>query len=272
MSDTMNIENAERAFLGREATARLIESLKDSLLDKLSYNEQELTVEQQEQARKNIGVVQSDYAQNDTTAQDYIKNRICYEEVTETAILEETTIPFNNIGQYVTDASIFILEGGNSYTVTIDDKSYVSTATTLDADVVIGNLAIVSSEPDTGEPFLFVYVKETDSSGNISYYNIMVAYDEEGSPETFTPLTGDHTVSIIGTTTVVHKIDPKFLPDAGLQEVPQATADTLGGVKAAVATEADTQPVRIGADGQLFTAPATVNETELINMLEEVLV
>lgn len=38
-------------------------------------------------------------------------------------------------------------------------------------------------------------------------------------------------------------------------KIPVATAETLGGVKAEPATEADTQPVRIGADGMLFTAP-----------------
>lgn len=38
-------------------------------------------------------------------------------------------------------------------------------------------------------------------------------------------------------------------------KIPVATAETLGGVKAEPATEADTQPVRIGEDGMLFTAP-----------------
>ena len=37
--------------------------------------------------------------------------------------------------------------------------------------------------------------------------------------------------------------------------IPAATVDTLGGVKAEPATEDDTQPVRIGEDGMLFTAP-----------------
>ena len=54
--------------------------------------------------------------------------------------------------------------------------------------------------------------------------------------------------------------------------VHQATSDTLGSIKADPVTEADTQPVRIGTDGQLFTAPATVDETKLRIMLEEVLV
>lgn len=52
-------------------------------------------------------------------------------------------------------------------------------------------------------------------------------------------------------------------------KIPVATAETLGGVKAEPATEADTQPVRIGADGKLYTAPGgsggTDNYTALKN-------
>ena len=38
-------------------------------------------------------------------------------------------------------------------------------------------------------------------------------------------------------------------------KLPVASADTLGGIKAEPATEADTQPVRIGEDGMMFTVP-----------------
>lgn len=59
----------------------------------VKYSEsQTLTDEQKAQARVNIGavssdeLVQSDWNQNDTTAKDYIKNRICYEEETVTEL------------------------------------------------------------------------------------------------------------------------------------------------------------------------------------------
>jgi hypothetical protein len=42
---------------------------------------------------------------------------------------------------------------------------------------------------------------------------------------------------------------------------PIATADSLGGVKAEPVTEEDTQPVRIGADGMLYTAPGGIPGT-----------
>ena len=39
--------------------------------------------------------------------------------------------------------------------------------------------------------------------------------------------------------------------------LPQATSDALGGIKADEATAEDTQAVRIGADGRLYTAPSS---------------
>ena len=59
----------------------------------VSYNAQEnITDDQKAQARTNIGaiseadLVQPDWNQNDATAKDYIKNRICYEEETVTEL------------------------------------------------------------------------------------------------------------------------------------------------------------------------------------------
>ena len=60
-------------------------------------------------------------------------------------------------------------------------------------------------------------------------------------------------VNKIGRVVAVEAVD---MPTGGESyELPAATADALGGVKAEPATEADTQPVRIGADGMLFTTP-----------------
>ena len=61
------------------------------------------------------------------------------------------------------------------------------------------------------------------------------------------------TVDENGAIVAVEAVD---MPSGGESyELPAATADALGGVKAEPATEADTQPVRIGADGMLFTTP-----------------
>lgn len=45
--------------------------------------------------------------------------------------------------------------------------------------------------------------------------------------------------------------------------LPEATSDALGGVKADPATTSDTQPIRIGTDGKLVTAPAAVSDTQV---------
>jgi hypothetical protein len=61
------------------------------------------------------------------------------------------------------------------------------------------------------------------------------------------------TVDENGAITAVEAVD---MPSGGESyELPAATADALGGVKAEPVTEEDTQPVRIGADGMLYTAP-----------------
>ncbi len=50
--------------------------------------------------------------------------------------------------------------------------------------------------------------------------------------------------------------DGNVIPqDKPTYTLPQATADALGGIKADAATDEDTQPVRIGADGKLKTKP-----------------
>ncbi|MDR2047443.1 MAG: hypothetical protein LBP79_06090 [Clostridiales bacterium] len=47
------------------------------------------------------------------------------------------------------------------------------------------------------------------------------------------------------------------LADTALQEIPTATATAVGGIKAEAKTNGDTQPIRIGADGKLYTAPTS---------------
>ena len=51
------------------------------------------------------------------------------------------------------------------------------------------------------------------------------------------------------------------MPDGDAYELPAATADSLGGIKAEPAGEGDTQPVRIGEDGKLYTAPGGAGYT-----------
>lgn len=52
--------------------------------------------------------------------------------------------------------------------------------------------------------------------------------------------------------------------------LPQATADVLGGIKADAATDEDTQPVRMGADGKMRTKPYTLTDADKTAVAEEV--
>ena len=58
-------------------------------------NSQNLTEEQKQQVRENIGVVLPDWNQNDNTKPDYVKNRPFYEETETTPILESQQIDFS---------------------------------------------------------------------------------------------------------------------------------------------------------------------------------
>lgn len=52
--------------------------------------------------------------------------------------------------------------------------------------------------------------------------------------------------------------------------LPQATADALGGIKADAATDEDTQPVRIGADGKMRTKPYTLTDADKTAVADKV--
>lgn len=52
--------------------------------------------------------------------------------------------------------------------------------------------------------------------------------------------------------------------------LPQATADALGGIKADAATDEDTQPVRMGADGKMKTKPYTLTDADKTAVAEAV--
>lgn len=182
----------------------------------VSYNAQEnITDEQKAQARTNIGaissseLVQSDWNQNDTTAKDYIKNRICYtKDATETIVLN-STLSFIDISQqdktvfsYQDTSSSIKFNEGTVYNVNFDSISYSCIAFTntdiLPNYVILGNLEIVSEFPSaTNEPFFMV----TDSKGSQGL-------------QILTNLTGtSHSVKITESHAEIIKLDKKYIPD-----------------------------------------------------------
>lgn len=181
----------------------------------VSYNAQEnITDEQKAQARTNIGaissseLVQSDWNQNDETAKDYIKNRICYtKDATETIVLN-STFSFTDISQqdktvfsYQDTSSSIKFNEGTVYNVNFDSISYsciAFTNTNIPNCVILGNLGVVSELPSaTNEPFVMV----TDSKGSQGL-------------QILTNLTGtSHSVKITETHTEIIKLDKKYIPD-----------------------------------------------------------
>lgn len=180
----------------------------------VSYAEsQTLTDEQKATARTNIGaissseLVQSDWNQNDETAKDYIKNRICYtKNATETIVLN-STLPFTDISSsgltvfsYQDTSSNIKFNEGTTYTVNFDTTSYTCIAFTddrLSNAVILGNLGIVGMSSATNEPFAII----TDNKG-------------DNGLQIVTNLTGtSHNVKIAESHTEIVKLDKKYIPD-----------------------------------------------------------
>ena len=180
----------------------------------VSYSAQEnITDEQKAQARTNIGavsssdLVQSDWNQNDTTAKDYIKNRICYtKDATETIVLN-STLPFTDtsssgltVFSYQDTSSNIKFNEGTTYTVNFDTTSYTCIAFTddrLSNAVILGNLGIAGMSSATNEPFAII----TDNKG-------------DNGLQIVTNLTGtSHNVKIAESHTEIVKLDKKYIPD-----------------------------------------------------------
>lgn len=90
----------------------------------VSYNAQEnITDEQKATARTNIGaiseadLVQPDWNQNDATAKDYIKNRICYEEETVTELGNTAEVWVSLVGEEASTSILKLLDIPISYKI-----------------------------------------------------------------------------------------------------------------------------------------------------------
>ena len=140
---------------------------------------QELTDEQQMQARSNTGAaskvdvdkqfteissaienldVQPDWNQNDETAPDYVKNRPFYEETKELWNYDEAVELSNGDGGQMTDLIKQNFVEGSIVKVLINGETYICTVYKKFADFFVGNssLSPMGGE-DTGEPFAIWY-------------------------------------------------------------------------------------------------------------------
>ena len=231
---------------------------------------------------------QPDYTQNDSTKPDYIKNRPGgYLGEQKTYKLDISAVKQDGIDE-LTDVSVLQDDfmHMSSINVEISHSSGTINRTLTQREIgpyiinmygvsVYGNAHLISpSQPDTGEDMALY--KEMDSESN---YSIGWHVWATSVPS------GDVEVCVVEKTMNAVRFDPEFIPwyasptkDAVLYTaqslteaqqaqaranigagtpytLPQASQDALGGIKADAAETADTQPVRIGGDGKLYTAP-----------------
>lgn len=152
----------------------------------------------------------SDWAQNDPTAKDYVKNRTHYvsqenrvivpEQEVTTAVQDDHNVAILN--SFDSDALKPLLssEDDTTFDVVFDEASYPCKWLEHSGNriPVFGNFAIFDpSSTDTGEPFAF-------SVGQVEN-DIAIAIACK--------VAGTHTVAVSYQQDVVHKIDGKFLPD-----------------------------------------------------------
>ena len=104
--------------------------------------------------------VQPDWNQNDSTAADYVKNRPFYTgDPVKTVLVGESNVSFADGGRgvyYAEFSSTFSATVGETYAVTWDGTDYECVCSVLNSVPVLGNLSILGSGDDTGEPFVML--------------------------------------------------------------------------------------------------------------------
>ena len=138
-----------------------------------------------------------DWNENDPTKPGYIKNRPFYTgNPVETVLVEESTVSFTEHGGlYGADfLSTISATAGEIYKVSWDGTVYECTCVDVSGNTIIGNLSIIETGSDTGEPFAMGIKNGVGIT--------IVTADTSAS----------HTFSISRSIAEVVKIDTKYLP------------------------------------------------------------
>ena len=240
--------------------------------------------------------LQPDWSQNDETKKDYIKNRPggYYDDITTTTL--DITATKQDESDKLTDVQViednFRYGYEDSINVAIECSSGIIQRTLIKHSIpqyvinewgaeIYGNAHLIAaSEPDTGED-IAIYKEKIGlaessydlgwhiwalslPSGNISLSAIKTEWCPIPFPSKFIPWkaspTADSVLYTAQSLTEEGQAQARANIGAGTPYIlPQATAESLGGVKADSAEAADTQPVRIGGDGKLYTAPSVTD-------------
>ena len=140
--------------------------------------------------------VQPDWNQNDDTQPDYVKNRPFYtRDPVGTEIVPESTVVFSDISGIMGarwPQNFDALEG-QTYTISWDGTEYECVCTLVNGTQALGNLAIIGTGSNTGEPFMF-----------IKQGSWMVGASDSAI---------EHTIGIKIYAAQIVKIDEKYLPE-----------------------------------------------------------
>lgn len=152
----------------------------------------------------------SDWAQNDPTAKDYVRNRTHWVEPDiETVFLPQTEFEGteNNVSGkvYYDDYFDFTAEmpeaGAVKVKVMFDGKEYLFDTTNDNDLIVVGNKSIKLPFDDTGEPF-YVWITRDYYSGHYQKQVYVCAKE-----------LGTHTVFVSCIQGVVHRLPPEYIKD-----------------------------------------------------------
>ena len=154
---------------------------------------------------------QSDWNQNDETQPDYVKNRPFYEETSEVVMLPETSFlvkEFNGIFQGIIGPFPyvpFVVEVGKDYNVTLDGVTNTYTAIDYDRMTIITNTS--GEDVNNGNGWYINYIEE-GSAVILEFFSLDATF------------CGTHTISISRSVHELHKIDSKFIPAVGKEDMP----------------------------------------------------
>lgn len=231
---------------------------------------QTLTDEEKAQARSNIGVVQPDLSQNDPTAADFVKNRTHYEEVVEVG---GDTLTWDGNTEGLVSTTCF---GVPCYKVSeailtendIGEDAFMWLANGVGLVKDDGIVQFTFNGIIGGADGMFLAVPNDnfvldDGEGNV------INIPEKGVY--FGLLDGNYPTSLhipnytgfITKETVVHKIEPKFLPDA--LQFGEGYGDTLTIDVAELEEKMNNGTAVIASEMWLKVSDAIVTESDLAN-------
>ena len=171
-----------------------------------------------------VGVVQSDWNQNDSSAKDYVKNRTHWVETVTKSVTSEQTVTTElredkNVAQLsVSDEQMVILkdaydtEEAPTFSVVFDGVKYNVRWFEDNGNrlPILGNFSTIQPNvPDTGEPFCIVF---------------------EDSSFVFCKLAGTHTIAASVQMVVVHTIDHKYIGQISPNEMGDVSDDGIWSV------------------------------------------